>query len=1656
MLTAQNPHGDNFAMDCAKCHSPENWLFSAQTSTFSHDSTSFPLTGQHKDLDCRSCHTSPVFKEAETNCISCHTDVHQMTVGNDCARCHTPVSWIVENVTEMHEKVSFPLMGVHSTVNCNQCHVSETNVRFGPTGVTCIDCHRADYETTKKPDHIKLNFDTDCAACHSLTGTEWNTEAIDHNFFPLERGHMINDCSRCHNPEDYSAVQKDCYGCHQSNFEATTLPNHRISGFSNDCASCHTIDPGWQPVNYPAHDGSHFPIYSGKHKGVWKECTECHTNPNNYTTNSCVVCHKNPDTDQVHISVSGYHYDDGACLACHPTGDGDMAFDHNMTAFPLTGAHRTTDCAKCHINGYTGTSTVCVDCHQTNFNQASNPSHTDLGLNTDCATCHTTEPGWSPARFDIHNNYYALNGAHAAISQQCATCHNGDYNNTPNTCYGCHKGDYDQVQEPDHKGNNLSTDCTSCHSETAWLPSTFNHDGLYFPVFSGKHKGVWNQCSECHTTQGDLTKFSCTVCHLNPETNNAHQAVAGYAYNDQACFACHPTGDADMAFNHNSTSFPLTGAHTSVECLQCHANGFQGTPTACVSCHIQDHQQSINPPHSSLGIGTDCVQCHSTDPGWTPAKFPEHNTYYALNGAHALIAENCASCHNGNYTNTPNTCYGCHSQDYTSAQDPNHIQLQFPVECTQCHTEGAWKPSTFDHDGMYFPVYSGKHKGVWNECMECHNTPGQWNLFTCITCHQNPETNNQHTGVQGYTYQNPACLACHPTGEADVIFDHNMTMFPLTGAHTTVNCLECHAAGFQGTNTTCVGCHTQDFNQAANPNHQNLQIPSDCVMCHTTAPGWSPATFPLHNDFYALNGAHAAISNNCAACHNGNYVNTPNTCAGCHISDYNGTTDPNHQVVQFPTDCASCHGESVWVPATFNHDGQYFPIYSGKHKNEWTQCLDCHIDPNNYAVFTCTTCHQNPQTNEEHDGVSGYVYSSPACLACHPTGEADVIFDHNTTGFVLTGAHNGLTCLECHSSGFQGTPNDCAACHIEDFNQSVNPNHPSLGLSTDCNSCHTTAPGWSPATFANHNDYYVITGAHTAISNNCAACHNGNYNNTPNTCFGCHSTDFNGTTNPDHEAGMFPTDCTTCHSQDAWSPSSFDHAIFWPLTGAHNAVAGNCAACHNGNYNNTPSECVACHQTDFDGSINPDHDAIGIGTDCASCHTTAPGWSPATFANHNDYYVITGAHTAIANNCAACHNGNYVNTPNTCYGCHQSDFNATVNPDHESGGYPTDCTVCHTQDAWMPSVFDHNTVYPLTGAHAQIANNCVVCHNGNYNNTPNTCAGCHQDDFNNSMDPDHETLAFSNDCMTCHTTNPGWMPASMPTHNQYYVIAGAHLAIANNCAACHMGSYNNTPNTCYGCHTTDYNTATDPNHLSNQLPTDCTSCHSQNAWSPSTFNHNNIYPLTGAHASIVNNCAVCHNGNFNNTPNTCAGCHLPDYNTSVNPNHISLGIPTDCATCHSTNPDWMPALFPIHNNYYVLAGAHVGLDCVQCHNGNYNNTPNTCAGCHISDYNAATDPNHLAAQFPTNCASCHSQNAWVPSTFDHDNMYFPIFSGKHDNEWNLCSECHTNASNYNIFNCLLCHEHNNPVEMAGHHNGVSGYSYNSNACYSCHPNGEAD
>ncbi len=103
-LYAQSPHGKELTMACADCHNPKGWKLEAGTYSFTHDKTQFPLVGMHQDVNCRLCHPSLVFSEAETECVSCHTDMHYQTVGMECERCHTPKSWLVENINEIHHK----------------------------------------------------------------------------------------------------------------------------------------------------------------------------------------------------------------------------------------------------------------------------------------------------------------------------------------------------------------------------------------------------------------------------------------------------------------------------------------------------------------------------------------------------------------------------------------------------------------------------------------------------------------------------------------------------------------------------------------------------------------------------------------------------------------------------------------------------------------------------------------------------------------------------------------------------------------------------------------------------------------------------------------------------------------------------------------------------------------------------------------------------------------------------------------------------------------------------------------------------------------------------------------------------------------------------------------------------------------------------------------------------------------------------------------------------------------------------------------------------------------------------------------------------------------------------------------------------------------
>ncbi|MFH0736087.1 MAG: hypothetical protein V1773_16655 [bacterium] len=1064
VMQAQSPHGKNFEVECSNCHQTDSWKVDLTKTSFDHKTTGFALMGQHSNTSCLNCHKTLEFNQVNNLCYQCHKDVHENTLGKECQRCHQPSSWIVEKITDIHQNSRFPLIGVHRTADCNQCHASVSGLRFDPIGIDCYDCHKKEYERTANPNHIAAGFSKDCNECHNINSSQWNTTSVVHDFFPLTGGHNLANCFACHKQNDF-----------------------------------------------------------------------------------------------------------------------------------------------------TGLSTECNSCHQNNFNNTTNPSHIALNFDAaNCSECHTTNPGWQPVNFTIHNSYYQLLGAHVNVT--CNNCHNNNYSATlPQTCFGCHVNDYNNVIEPPHAASNFSTDCTTCHNQNTWKPSSFNHDATYFPIYSGKHKSEWTKCSDCHTNTSNYQVFECINCHEHNkiDTDEKHGSVSGYNYQSNACYACHPTGSEENAFNHSTSNFPLTGAHLNTECIACHSSGYQGTSSVCVDCHLANYNSTSNPNHQSLNFGTECQSCHNTEVGWKVTQFTIHNNFYPLLGRHDVIKDQCAACHNGNYNNTPNTCYGCHSANYANTTNPAHQAVGFSTDCQVCHTQTNWAPSTFNHDVQYFPIYSNKHAGAWTTCSECHTTPNNLTQFSCIDCHEHnrTETNLKHTSISGYIYSSNECFACHPSGDVLGAFNHANSNFQLLGVHSTTECASCHISGYAGTNSSCVGCHQADYNGSVNPNHISLSISTDCGTCHTPQPDWTPASFPIHNNFYQLLGAHTTGSVSCDKCHNGNYNTTPNTCVGCHQTDYNNTTNPSHSASNFPTDCVTCHTQNAWTPATFDHDGPYFPIYSGKHNNQWTNCADCHVNTSNYKIFECINCHEHNKidTDLEHTSVSGYIYSSNECLACHPNGSAEGAFNHATSNFQLLGVHSTTECASCHISGYAGTNSACVSCHQADYNNSANPNHSSLSISTDCGTCHTPQPDWRPASFPTHNNYYQLLGAHAAGSVSCIQCHNGNYNTTPNTCVGCHQTDYNNTTNPSHSTSNFPTDCVTCHTQSAWTPATFDHdGPYFPIySGKHRNKWTKCSDCHVNVNNYAVFECINCHEHN-QTSTNRDHNGIANysynSAACYSCH----------------------------------------------------------------------------------------------------------------------------------------------------------------------------------------------------------------------------------------------------------------------------------------------------------------------------------------------------------------------------------------------------------------------------------------------------------------------
>ena len=380
------------------------------------------------------------------------------------------------------------------------------------------------------------------------------------------------------------------------------------------------------------------------------------------------------------------------------------------------------------------------------------------------------------------------------------------------------------------------------------------------------------------------------------------------------------------------------------------------------------------------------------------------------------------------------------------------------------------------------------------------------------------------------------------------------------------------------------------------------------------------------------------------------------------------------------------------------------------------------------------------------------------------------------------------------------------------------------------------------------------------------------------------------------------------------------------------------------------------------------------------------------------------------------------------------------------------CATCHGPAGWKPAqisrAFDHARLgFPLVGAHATAT--CRSCHASlDFQGTSRNCAGCHTDVHRGELGAD---------CARCHTARTFLDRTAMARAHQTtrFPLDGAHLTA--DCESCHTPeaqgrlTFVNRSTECVQCHANAYQAARNPDHVGGGFPTDCNQCHRTSTWPGARFNHAGTrFPLTGAHRAVP--CQQCHgDGVYRGKNPACVSCHLADYDGTTSPNHQTAQFATDCATCHTTT-SWSGAFFDHSGTAFSLTGAHRAVPCQQCHgDGVYKGKTTACVGCHQMDYDRTTDPNHVAAQFPTDCTSCHTTAGWSGANFDHA-RFFPINSGAHRGTWTSCGTCHTNNSNYQVFTCLACHAHSQG-SMDSHHGGISGYSYSSQACYSCHPNG---
>lgn len=462
----EDKHQGRFGSNCAQCHNTTDWkAASFDTKKFDHSKTAFQLTGEHRYVQCKSCHTPSADGQLRfeglkfQSCSDCHSDPHKGTFKQGCDSCHTTFTWKKSEFASKfdHSKTNFPLMGKHLQVSCIDCHKGG-DFKAPIPHTQCADCHKPDPhegQFAKRQDGGK------CESCHTVQGWSPSTFTVaDHakTHFPLVFPHESVKCASCHKPAGkqtrFMLKSDACVDCHKDEHDG------QFAGapWRNHCEQCHN-GASFKTSNFSLakHQKSSFPL-TGSHEAI--PCNECHkpmaetkVTPYHFSHLSCTSCHEDVHKGQFAERMAAL---DAAgkplgCEACHSTKEwSDVSrFDHSKTKSPLIGSHRAVACAECHRPPnlertmmhvqFAKTTQSCSGCHE-------NPHADQFGTRAEnCAGCHDTNK-WRPSHFDHGTTSFPLKGGHEDVA--CSACHtlkkmvNGTsvlfYKPTPTRCEDCH------------------------------------------------------------------------------------------------------------------------------------------------------------------------------------------------------------------------------------------------------------------------------------------------------------------------------------------------------------------------------------------------------------------------------------------------------------------------------------------------------------------------------------------------------------------------------------------------------------------------------------------------------------------------------------------------------------------------------------------------------------------------------------------------------------------------------------------------------------------------------------------------------------------------------------------------------------------------------------------------------------------------------------------------------------------------------------------------------------------------------------------------------------------------------------------------------------------------------------------------------------------